>query len=401
MDHSKTEHSLIELIPSGQLRNSLFLLHIYSSPRDMRQRFSSRISKAVRKAAGCPLVVAGDFNAPHHEWGYHRVTAKGANLWRAASDYGLTLVTDPSFPTRIGNSCSRDTTPDLTFVANVGNAAWCNLNETLGSDHCVLATSLVVRKRSPKEFTITDWDILSKLREEREAEKPTSLDSWVAQLKEDVQSATKSVATDMNVDRMDSRLAHLLEAKGALLARWKGQRLNRRLRKKIAELNRTIEMHCQMLSKQQWNEICNSVDRQMRTGGKWNLLKHLIKESNSRTNQRRATDKILHLARQDNSDTAILESLAKRYLPLATAHDVVYPPYKGPPMATLDEPFGVPEVKEVLEGLNGRSAPGPDGISNRLLRNLDDESIAFLTDEINRFGRRVRFQNRGSWRRSS
>lgn len=32
MDHSKTEHSLIELIPSGQLGDSLFILHIYSSP---------------------------------------------------------------------------------------------------------------------------------------------------------------------------------------------------------------------------------------------------------------------------------------------------------------------------------------------------------------------------------
>lgn len=233
LDHSKTEHSLIELIPSGQLRDSLFILHIYSSPRDMRQRFTSLISKAVRKAAGSPLVVAGDFNAPHQEWGYHRVTAKGANLWRAASDYGLTLVTDPSFPTRIGNSCTRDTTPDLTFVANVGATAWCNLNESLGSDHCVLATSLVVRKRSPKKFTITDWDLFRKIREEREVETPTSLDSWVAQLKEDVESGTKSIATDLNVDRMDSRLAHLLEAKGALLARWKGQRLNRRLRVKV------------------------------------------------------------------------------------------------------------------------------------------------------------------------
>ncbi|KAM7312054.1 hypothetical protein ISCGN_008959 [Ixodes scapularis] len=92
---------------------------------------------------------------------------------------------------------------------------------------------------------------------------------------------------------MDNRLAHLLEAKKALFDRWKGQRLNCRLRKKIAELNRTIEDHCQSLTRQQRDEVYNSVDGQMRVGGS-------------------------------------------------------------------------------------------DGISNRALRNLEDGSIEFLTDEINR-----------------
>ncbi|CAN8021636.1 unnamed protein product [Ixodes persulcatus] len=95
------------------------------------------------------------------------------------------------------------------------------------------------------------------------------------QLKGDVKSATKTVQTDLEIDRMDSRLAYLQEAKKALIDRLKGQRLNRRLRKKIAELNRTIEDHCKSLTRQQWDEVCNSVDGQMRVGGKWNLLKHL------------------------------------------------------------------------------------------------------------------------------
>ncbi|KAG0443870.1 hypothetical protein HPB47_014439 [Ixodes persulcatus] len=53
---------------------------------------------------------------------------------------------------------------------------------------------------------------------------------------------------------MDRSLAHLLKAKKALLDRWKGQRLNLRLRKKIVELNRTIEDHCQSLTRQECDE---------------------------------------------------------------------------------------------------------------------------------------------------
>ncbi|KAH8033419.1 hypothetical protein HPB51_012275 [Rhipicephalus microplus] len=45
-----------------------------------------------------------------------------------------------------------------------------------------------------------------------------------------------------------SHLAHLLEAKQSLLARWKGQHLNRRLRK-TSNRNKTIEEHCRVLSK--------------------------------------------------------------------------------------------------------------------------------------------------------
>lgn len=122
MGHSTIEHSFVEIIPSGGLRNSIFLLHIYSSPKGRHHRFYTILSKAVSVArkARAPIVVAGDFNAPHHAWGYPRTGPKGADLWQTASDLNLTLVTDPAFPTRTGNSCSRDSTPDLTFVGSEG-----------------------------------------------------------------------------------------------------------------------------------------------------------------------------------------------------------------------------------------------------------------------------------------
>ncbi|KAL1480156.1 hypothetical protein MTO96_051271 [Rhipicephalus appendiculatus] len=100
-----------------------------------------------------------------------------------------------------------------------------------------------VQSRPPRELNFTDWDLLRKIRVQggKNRESRDSFDPWVAQLKEDVAAATKSIVTDLRVDRMDSRLAHLLEAKNALLLRWKAQKLNRRLREKIAVLNREIE----------------------------------------------------------------------------------------------------------------------------------------------------------------
>ncbi|KAL1458860.1 hypothetical protein MTO96_043411 [Rhipicephalus appendiculatus] len=144
------------------------------------------------------------------------------------------------------------------------------------------------------EFRVTDWDsAFHKLRKEYQDEYD-SLESLFARLKEDANDATKVVKTDLRLDWLDARLAHLLEAKNSILARWRTQRLNRRLRKKIAELNREIEAYYIELSNQQWNEVRSSVDGQMRVGGKWNLLKSLLDESQSKGNQRLAIDRIVH-----------------------------------------------------------------------------------------------------------
>lgn len=381
---TRAEVIMVEIIPNNWLKNSVFILNIYSSPADYRQAYASILAKAVALAKGSPLVVAGDFNAPHGAWGYTRQSAKGVNLLQAVTDYSLQLLTDPHYPTRTGSSVQHDTTPDLAFVKNVTGAKWQNLQENLGSDHFIISITLEVNAAPPKEFQVTDWDAFRKLRKE-DQEEYDCLDSLVLRLKEDARAATKVVKTDLKVDRMDAHLAHLLEAKKSILARWKTQRLNRRLRKRIAELNREIEAYSEELSKQKWNEICSSVDGQMRVGGKWNLLKQLLDDSQTKCNQRLAIDRLVHSQKRNGvSEAALLQELADRYLPLGPSEDADYPRYRGAAVEDLDAPFSESEIWEVLLELNGRSAPGPDGISNKLLRNLDGKSVAKLTEEINK-----------------
>ncbi|KAH8010097.1 hypothetical protein HPB51_024772 [Rhipicephalus microplus] len=191
LGNSKAEVIILEIIPNSWLKNIVFFLNVYSSPSDKRQGFASIMAKAVALARGALIVVAGDFNAPNDAWGYARQSPKGNNLLKAVSSCSLELITDPQYPTRIGTSVVRDTTPDLAFVKNVAGT----------------------------------------------------------RLKEDANAATKVVKTNLRVDRMDARLEHLLEAKNSILSRWRTQRLNRRLRKKIAQLNREIEAYSIELSK--------------------------------------------------------------------------------------------------------------------------------------------------------
>ncbi|KAL1480565.1 hypothetical protein MTO96_034698, partial [Rhipicephalus appendiculatus] len=87
---------------------------------------------------------------------------------------------------------------------------------------------------------------------------------------------------------------------------------------------------------------------------------------------------------KQNTDKGPKKSLADRHLPAGPSGHEDYPSeYRGEPSEELDAPVTKAEVVKVLQELNGRSAPGPDGISNRLLRNLDEKSIEKLTEEIN------------------
>ncbi|KAG0432435.1 hypothetical protein HPB47_020845 [Ixodes persulcatus] len=49
------------------------------------------------------LVIVGDFNAPSTLWGYVREEKRGRKLVELASTLGLTLHTDPAYPTRVEN----------------------------------------------------------------------------------------------------------------------------------------------------------------------------------------------------------------------------------------------------------------------------------------------------------
>ncbi|XP_049518932.1 uncharacterized protein LOC125943564, partial [Dermacentor silvarum] len=172
---------------------------------------------------------------------------------------------------------------------------------------------------------------------------------------------------------MDSRLAHLIEAKNSVLARWKGQRLNRRLRKKIVEINRNIEEHCRTLNRQQWDELCNAADGQLHNGKSWNLLRYLLDETKTKSHQRDCLERLLHKELEKHGEDAVTARLRAKYLPRTST--VQHGPYEGDPNEELDKDFSAEEIRTALRNLHSRSAPGPDRVSNRALKNLDDRSV--------------------------
>ncbi|KAG0431023.1 hypothetical protein HPB47_022181 [Ixodes persulcatus] len=190
------------------------------------------------------------------------------------------------------------TTPDLVFI-NVEETEWENTGQDLGSDHCVVEVTipLMGTMKAPRKYCYTNWDAFRRLEPTGQI---TDHDEWVRSTRRPAEEASRKIETTEDKDgKMDSRLAYLIEAKQFILVQWRKQHLNRRLRKKVAELNKAIQDHSKALAAQQWEDTCDAADGQMHNGAKWHVLRHLLDETKNKNFQRNRLAGIIQTAVRD------------------------------------------------------------------------------------------------------
>ncbi|XP_077534398.1 uncharacterized protein LOC144146314 [Haemaphysalis longicornis] len=346
---SVAEHTITELVIGKKRKQSVYVANIYSRPSYPRQRFKTLMRK-IGKTAGnnAGLVVCGDFNAHHKRWGYAKNFAKGKDLLEATQEENLTLITDPSHHTRTGSKNDRDTTPDLTFVRTRGKLpTWTNTGLNLGSDHYILEIRVPVNEKpfEKRVHKITNWDLYRTLLPEDE-EDIQDVETWTTKIVECAGAATMEIETEPKIEAIDSRLAHMLEAKRSIHKRWKQQRHNRKLRT-------------------------------------WSLLRHLLDETKTKSHQRDNLSKILNKSIRELGQEETLKRIGDKYPP--DIPDESHPDYEGPANEELDRDIELWEVRTAVQELNRRSAAGPDRVSNKVLKHLNEPSLASLRALFNRW----------------
>ncbi|KAM7305921.1 amine oxidase [flavin-containing] B [Ixodes scapularis] len=286
-------HVFLEIHSHKKGRPSIYVLNAYSSPKDSSKQAAALIHKAAILAGAAPLLIAGDFNARHQAWGYPRSLPKGVAVWNTLQTDHLTLITDPDYPTREGNSVSPDTTPDLSITRNIPLATWSNTRNTLGSDHFILEITIpdnTHKRRETAEKRLVNWDHFRALREE-EGE-AVDLGSWTRALQDSVRQATDTVPAASPEGRADAKLLHMWQALERLRARWSKQKRNRSLRKRISRLERDIETYAIELDSQHWGQICDQINGKLGLRDTWGLLRHLMDPQGSKTVQRNTLTKV-------------------------------------------------------------------------------------------------------------
>lgn len=78
------------------------------------------LAEVLRVAKDTPLLVVGDFNANHAEWGHLHTLPKAVSIHECVDEHDYTILNDFRYPTRIGNSVSRNTSPNLSMTRKIG-----------------------------------------------------------------------------------------------------------------------------------------------------------------------------------------------------------------------------------------------------------------------------------------
>lgn len=317
-------HTTVEIVTrKRKRRESTFIINVYNNPKHFQQKFRTLVHKAQQLAGSNVTLLGGDLNAQHTAWGYPYTTAKGHSLNDETMDAGYQLLNDPNATTRNGTSSQRDTNPDLAFISTASalrGITWRNTGETLGSDHCILEITIPIAESTqrPQQQQIVDWHEYRKKLEDNVTETTEDIEAWINMLNATTKDATQTVEAEPEATMLDSRLAHLMEARNSLKRRWKRQRHNRKVRKRIAQLNRDIENHSAVLCRQQWHAVCQEADGQLHKGKTWRLLRHFFNDQTTKGAQHYTLNKTIHKAVKEMGEAEVQRRLDARLSPRNT-----------------------------------------------------------------------------------
>ncbi|KAH7965485.1 hypothetical protein HPB49_008388 [Dermacentor silvarum] len=399
LGRSSIEHCVTEIGLGRRKQETILLANIYSNPTHGQQKFKALLHKTTKTSPNGTVVVCGDFNAPHKELGYNRTSAKGRDLLEEASNAGFVLYTDPGNPTRIGTSTTRDTNPDLTFTRLSGKArgtaTWRNTGHNLGSDHYIIELNIpttVHNDQKKFKHKLTNWTRFRATLDEADND-IEDIEKWTERVTKAADSVTAELDVEEEVPQIDSKLAHMIEARQSLQRRWKKQRNNRRLRKRVAELGRAIEKYSRELCTQQWHATCSAADGQLHKGQTWKLLRHLLDDKSTKGQQqhrlaqtiytavktlgeeeasKRINANLIHKYRDDPS--ALLKELEKRFVPTGTPPQYPNYPHAEESNEELDEDTTI-ETEQTLAMIR-RVSNRRSGLQERYLLHLVEACVS-------------------------
>lgn len=207
------------------------------------------------------------------------------------------------------------------------------------------------------------------------------LEKWVSNILHTKLQHDRPIDPDTPVQYVDSKMLHLWDAYGSLERRWKRHKHRHRLRRRLSLLRQEITKHATYLAKASWIQLCDDIKGQLSMRRTWSFLRHLLDPTKSRTHQHTRITQLLHSL--NLSQEAILHYLQTTYIPKPSSSDSTPLFYTGTPNSELDAEITREEVEAALRALRRKTTPGPDKISNKILRHLDDTSIDHLTELFN------------------
>lgn len=342
----------------------------------------------LRAHLGPDVVVCGDFNAHNSAWGSPRTTRRGRELLDATTACGL-LVANTGSPTftRPGPLGTVQLSHiDVTLVSQRCAYTWETATSTWGSDHYpILVTPRGDRRRADtRVYAVTNWTAYRKEMAER-LEDPEP--DFLAAVVQSANKATLRGEVPLYTALPDLELLRLRARRNQLQ-----RRAIRSRRPEDWTAYRRVDAQCRRRAKQRrrqsWESLCSSMDSRRDPAKAWRVFRALLQPSVTNRHPLLASAISLRI-----TEEALAERLADQFTPALPAAEVqvhVFPvaPQDPQVVAICSGDITLWELRAALDRCpKRRSAPGIDGVTYQMLRNLDITQLQPLLQLFNQVWR--------------
>jgi len=395
VEKSHMEDSEFQILKIRAKTTSLTLVNFYC-PND-----KSLTLDPIQVSDDCPnLLVVGDFNSHSQSWGYEHMDRRGEEVESWQDENKLILINRPTDPPTFYSRCWQTTSsPDLAFCSEeIGRNTTREVMDQLGgSDHRPVLLTLGIDTttedcRPRWNYKKANW-WLFKHRSSELCKDITvqgrNINSVVRDFNASILKAAGECIPRGARKNYKPYWSKELELKEQELSRARKEaednpslENNNRLQKTKAQLHRSTLQ----AKRTSWREKTKSLNFEKDSTKLWKLTKQLNDESSRAYHKITLTENDRILTQKQAANR-----LADTY---AKASDIHIKPdqqkyARGEQRkrmttkaadAAMEQPPTCQELKGALKKLKLRKSPGPDGISNEMLRNMGVAAINKLLE---------------------
>ncbi|KAL1128867.1 hypothetical protein AAG570_013401 [Ranatra chinensis] len=359
------------------------------------------------------VIAAGDFNARHRLWGCQKKNKSGGVLYDFVMDRRAALVA-PSNPTCV--PCNGGTPSTLDLVLTNSHKCITDMRTVTegGSDHLPVLFNIWGRaeanvKRPIYNFAQTDWDLFRRSLDlniptaSPPLDTPSRIEAAVESLTREINEAIRiSTPTKSQLPprvELPREIVELIKLKNAVRRRWQSQR-REEYKKMMNQLQRAVRDKIAEWKTERWNKMLQNTNTRDNTF--WNLLRRFNRQCGrtnptlrdgsevASTNPEKATLLAKYFSGVNNQSTtrgnrSFVEQVDAQVRRILTAPPEVSPTdtITETPTAKLYKHTTPVEIREVLTKLKTNKAPGSDGITNKVAKNISRKALTKLTNIIN------------------
>ncbi|KAG0432287.1 hypothetical protein HPB47_020977 [Ixodes persulcatus] len=301
-------------LKNGKQRLVVASIYIRPKAKPEEGETKSWIRELLELADKDQLVVGGDFNAQHRDWGYRINTRKGRDIAEAMEEIGRTLRNESGVKTRLAKQARQhDTTPDLTWALKSLPLRWTSWRDNLGSDHYPIDVTIEQHKdgRTKEARPIIRWNHFREILLQ-------NLDGR-SSIEASIQQAMSKARTTVMVKPGDPTPdMHLLNLWASRLQALQLFRRNRTTRHKVKLNLASVKAtrYSKELSRHKWRSHCESFNSRTGLGKAWRTYRGM--EAKKRRTRNAAQNLALRL---NITEDELATQAAQLFFPQANLHD--------------------------------------------------------------------------------